>query len=314
MQHADDLADDPKGEVRPPRRALCFINPNARTGASDAVARAREVFAGAGMTLIEGDMTSLDAAGRCIDERAHEADAIIIGGGDGTISHQLPHLLAAKKPLGILPLGTANDLARTTGLPLDVGEAATVIVKGSRRPIDVGLINDTPYLNVASMGLTSMLSRRLKGETKRRFGRFGYWIEGLRAFHERKSFRVAIRTEAGRIWRRKALQIAVGNGRSYGGMLNIDEKAEVWDGLLHLYSVEPRPFLYLLRQAPGFFLGRLKHRDGILALEGAEFTIETNRPLEISADGEIKATTPARFAVMPAALDVFMPADLARRP
>ena len=310
--YADDLKDDPRSEARPPRRALCFINPNARTGATDVVARAREIFAGAGMTLIDGDMTSLDAAGRCIDERAHEADAIIIGGGDGTISHQLPHLLAAKKPLGVLPLGTANDLARTTGLPLDPVAAAAVIAKGARHRIDVGLINDTPYLNVASMGMTSMLSRRLKGETKRRFGRFGYWIEGLRVFNERKSFRVAIHTEEGRIWRRKALQIAVGNGRSYGGMLNIDESAEVWDGLLHLYSVEPRPFLYLLRQAPGFFLGRLKHRDGILALEGAEFMVETSRPLEISADGEIKATTPARFAVVPGALEMFMPAYLPR--
>ncbi|MCB1884952.1 MAG: lipid kinase [Geminicoccaceae bacterium] len=293
-----------------PRRALCLINPNARQGQGEVAARIRGTLASEGMELVECDTGSPKASGDFLRRHADGADAIVIGGGDGTISEQLPLLLELRKPLGVLPLGTANDLARSLGLPLDPVEAAAAVAAGRRRAIDVGLIDGrTPFLNVASMGLTSMLSRRLKGETKRRLGRLGYWLEGVKAFHERKPFRVTITAADGRTWRRKALQLAVGNGRSYGGMLVIDEEAEIWDGLLHLYSVEPRPFLYLLRQAPGFFLGRLRHRDGILALEGPMFAVETEKPIEISADGEIKGTTPARFEVVRHALEVFIPED-----
>ena len=292
----------------PPRRALCLINPNARDGQGAAAERIREVLASGGTELVECDASSPEASADFLRRHADGADAIVIGGGDGTISGQLPLLLELKKPLGVLPLGTANDLARSIGLPLDPVEAAAAVAGGRRRRIDVGLIDGkSPFLNVASMGLTSMLSRRLNGETKRRLGRLGYWLEGVRAFSERKPFKVTITAADGKTWRRKALQVAVGNGRSYGGMLVIDEEAEIWDGLLHLYSVEPRPFLYLLRQAPGFFLGRLRHRDGILSLEGASFTIEASHSLEISADGEIKGKTPARFEVLHGGLEVFIP-------
>lgn len=296
----------------PPATAICIINPNARIGDAATAARIRAALEEGGIALIPSECVTPEETSHFIRTRAPGAEAIILGGGDGTISHQLPLLMQLRKPLGVLPLGTANDLARTIGLPLDPIEAAKVIVKGLHRPIDVGLINGRPFLNVASMGLTSMLSRRLSGITKKRFGRFGYWIEGVRAFRERKSFRVWIEAEDGRHWKRRALQVAIGNGRSYGGMLVIDEDAEVWDGLLHLYCVEPRPFLQLLRQTPGFFLGRLKNREGILLLEGRGFTVRTNRPLEISADGEIKARTPATFGLLENALDVYVPAEPTR--
>ena len=83
-------------------------------------------------------------------------DRIVIGGGDGTISSALPELLALGKPLAVLPLGTANDFAATIGLPADPLEAADVALHGRPHAIDVGLANDRPFLNVASVGVATL--------------------------------------------------------------------------------------------------------------------------------------------------------------
>jgi diacylglycerol kinase family enzyme len=85
-----------------------------------------------------------------------DADLIVIGGGDGTISKALPQLLKLNKPFAALPLGTANDFARTIGLPPDPLEAAEVALSGREHRIDVGLVNDWPYLNIASVGVAKL--------------------------------------------------------------------------------------------------------------------------------------------------------------
>ena len=71
-------------------------------------------------------------------------DLIVIGGGDGTISKAMPQLLKLKRPFAVLPLGTANDFARTIGLPPDPLQAAEVALNGREHRIDVGLVNDAP--------------------------------------------------------------------------------------------------------------------------------------------------------------------------
>jgi diacylglycerol kinase family enzyme len=106
---------------------------------------------------------------RELEAHGKEVDLIVIGGGDGTISKALPQLLKLKRPFAVLPLGTANDFARTLGPAPDPLEAAEIALSGCEHRIDIGLVNDWPYLNVASVGIASKVAKMQSNELKRRW-------------------------------------------------------------------------------------------------------------------------------------------------
>ena len=146
-------------------RALLLLNPKARHGAAGAPA-AFDRLRDAGFDLIEptGEYNRYADAVRVF---AGEVDLVIAGGGDGTLTGAVDGLVETGLPLGILPLGTANDLARTIDLPLDPVAAADVIVAGHQRRIDLGWVNGTPFFNVASIGPTTGTTRRLARGSER---------------------------------------------------------------------------------------------------------------------------------------------------
>jgi diacylglycerol kinase (ATP) len=235
-----------------------------------------------------------------------EADFIIVAGGDGTVHHAAPKLLAAGKPFGILPLGTANDLARSLGLPDDPMDAARVMIEGNKRVIDLGDVNGEPFFNVASIGVSVALAQELTRETKRKFGTFGYVLAGMRALLRARRFRASIEAE-GRTARVRTFQIAVGNGRYYGGGMSVNEQCQIGDGRLYLYSLEMRSLWKLALMAFDFRSGSHGAWEEVRTDVGERFVVHTRRPREINADGEIVTRTPATFTIRRAALEVFAP-------
>ncbi|MFN3888797.1 MAG: lipid kinase [Beijerinckiaceae bacterium] len=282
-----------------PRRALLIRNPMSRRGGDD-IAPVLEFLRAGGLTLEEdGDRASVAQATR-------EADLVIVAGGDGTIHHAAPALIAARKPFGILPLGTANDLARSLDIPADPLEAARIILEGRTRSIDLGEVNGAPYFNVASMGVSVQLARELTRETKRRFGAFGYALAGARALLRARRFRAIIEAN-GRSARVRTFQIAVGNGRYYGGGMSVNENCRIGDGRLYLYSLEMRSLWKLALMALDFRAGAHGAWEDVRADAGESFVVHTTRPREINADGEIVTRTPATFTIRRNALEVFAP-------
>ena len=204
-------------------------------------------------------------------------------------------------------MGTANDLARTLGIPDDLGQAADVIVAGHRRRIDVGSVNGHPFFNVASIGLSVDLARSLDGGLKRRWGRLGYAIAAMRALTRARRFSASI-TEADQTWRTSTMQIAVGNGRFYGGGTVVAAHAAIDDGHLDLYSLELHTVWQLALMLRSFRSGEHGAWSEVTTARGTEFEIRTRRPLAVNADGELIAETPAVFKVHPEAVTVFAPA------
>jgi diacylglycerol kinase (ATP) len=242
-----------------------------------------------------------------IRERGNKADVIVLGGGDGTMNAASSALLEAARPFAILPLGTANDLARTLGIPQDPVAAAELILAGPTRRIDLGVVNDRHFFNVASIGLSVRVAKALTKEVKRRLGSWGYPLTVYRVLKEGHSFSAEIRGAAGSISLR-SIQLAVGNGRFYGGGLVVDEAAAIDDHTLHLYSLKPQPMWKLLSRALAFRQGRHDDPEAVEALAGARFEVLTKRPMPVNTDGEVTTSTPARFSVLPAALEVVAPA------
>lgn len=241
--------------------------------------------------------------------RLHEsADAIVVCGGDGSISSAAPSVMESRLPLGIIPAGTANDLARTLSIPLDFEAAADLIITGQTKRIDVGLVNGHAFFNVASIGLSSDLAQKLDPAIKKRFGRLGYAVAALRVLSSARQFRARI-VEKGHGTRVKTYQIAVGNGRLYGGGNVVAEAATIDDGRLDLYSLEMPSLWKSVLMARAFRAGTHGAWKEVRTAQCVEFNVETRHPMPVNTDGEIVTATPAHFQALPAAVSVFVPSD-----
>ncbi|MDF1749434.1 MAG: YegS/Rv2252/BmrU family lipid kinase [Alphaproteobacteria bacterium] len=294
-------------KANPPSKVDCFINPNARAAQemADTFVAALEK---AGIDVTVHWTKSSEQALQAIKDLP-ETDAILVGGGDGTISGLLPALLERKESIGILPLGTANDFARGVGIPPDPEAAAKVIAKGHRLSVDTGMVADRPFLNVASLGISVEIASLHEDRTKKLLGRFAYPIRWAEAWHRHRPLKLKITLDEETRHAHCSL-LAVGCGRHYGGGLTLHEKARLNDGLLRLYYVSPHNALHWLWFLPGLWRGTL--RDGEDAHTGTaqEVSIETrsNRSKKVNVDGEIVAQTPLKISIRPKSLTIFAPA------
>ena len=241
-----------------------------------------------------------------IRQHGPEVDLIIIGGGDGTLNTAVDALVEVARPVGILPMGTANDLARTLDIPISIPAACQAIARGNIRHIDLGCANGKYFFNVASLGLSVTITERLNGTIKGRWGIFAYAIAALQVLATSRLFTAEIRTQ-GLSYQVKTIQIAVGNGRYYGGGMTIAHDAAIDDCRLDLYSLGLERWWQILALFPALRQGRHQAWPGILSLNGTEFEVYTRHRLPINTDGEITVNTPARFQVVPQILPIFTP-------
>ena len=289
----------------PGRRALLLVNAKSRRGKVD-FAIAVDLLRQHDFELIEAFTRHALEIPQIILRHRNDVDCIILGGGDGTLNAAAEALINAGLPLGVLPMGTANDFARTLGIPTTLPEACKVIVGGILHPIDVGGVNGKYFFNVASMGLSVQCARRLTGEVKRRWGVLGYAICARDALKATRTFSAQITCD-GQKSRVRSIQIAVGNGRYYGGGLAVAEHAAIDDARLDLYSLRPQSIWSLMALIPSLRSGRHGQWEGVDMLHGQQIRIDTDEPMRINTDGEVTTRTPAEFRVLAGALSVFVP-------
>ena len=167
-------------------------------------------------------------------------DAIVAVGGDGTIVRLIGRAMSAGVPIGIVPSGTFNELARTLNVPLDVGAACEVIARGHSRLVDVGHVNGAWYLSEASIGISSRAARMQTSDLKQRLGYFAVLTTALQAlWYARPMF--AEVTYDDNVVTFKTVQVTVANSHRFGGVFNVSD-AGIDDGWLDLYSVEIETF------------------------------------------------------------------------
>lgn len=288
-----------------PRRAVLLANPGARRGGEGIEALADRLRAG-GVDVLQEAMETPEAITATLVRHGDDADCVVVAGGDGSINMAAAGIKASGLTLGILPMGTANDLARTLGVPEEPEAAVDLILAGRRRRIDLGTVNGKPFFNVASIGLSTDLARALSGELKKRWGRVGYAVAALRVLAKARRFSAVVR-EGDETRRTRTMQIAVGNGRFYGGGTVVAEHAAIDDGHLDLYSLEMRRVWSLALMLRSFRAGEHGAWSEVRTARGTEFEIRTVKPRPVNADGEIVTQTPARFEVHPNAVSVFVP-------
>jgi YegS/Rv2252/BmrU family lipid kinase len=307
MSVSEDPGPDPAeaGSAWHPRRALLVSHAKHRRADTGFIAAAATLQA-AGLELVQQSCHGPAELSAIIRRHAGSVDLLVLAGGDGTMNAAAAALIETGLPLGILPLGTANDLARTLGIPPDAEAAAQVILEGHRRRIDLGEVNGHPFFNVASIGLSVAVTKELTGELKRRWGRLAYAIAALRVLPRARPFRAEIICD-GQRHHVRTLQVAFGNGRYYGGGMAVEEDAEPNDGVLHLYSLEFDSAWWLAPLLPALRTGRQGRWRQVRTAACREVEIRTRRPRSVNADGELIARTPARLRVLHRAVAVLVP-------
>lgn len=283
--------------------ALLIINPNSRKGAETDITEGIELLESAGFLLIKVESKSAEDTARLVDRYHNEIELVIIGGGDGSINSAAAPVYRHNLTLAILPLGTANDLARSLGLPTDLLEVFKIIAAYKRRKIDLGSFDGHYFFNAANIGLGTHVTRELTPEIKKRWGVFSYLRAAFAAFKTNRKFRATINVD-GNEYCVKSIQIAIGNGRFYGGGNIIDENATIDDGLLKLYSLPPQSMWELLRMAPWLRAGKQRQLERTFTAVGHRIEIHTMPIRSIYADGEPVSRTPAVFKIIPQALNV----------
>ncbi|APH71085.1 lipid kinase [Aquibium oceanicum] len=287
------------------KRALLLFNPNARRG-REGVGKVVERLAAGGLSVTVEHFSALPEIARDIVRLRESADLIVLCGGDGTVASGAMAVVESGLPLGIIPMGTANDLARTLEIPMEFEQAADLIVAGRTRRIDVGSVNGHAFFNVASIGLSSDLARKLDAGLKRRWGRLGYAVAAMRVLSRARPFHATI-TEKGVTTDVNTYQIAVGNGRHYGGGNVVQEQASIDDGNLDLYSLEVSNVWKLAMMLRSFRSGRHGLWKEVRTAKCTRFDVSTKRPRPVNTDGEIVTSTPASFMVHPGAVEVYVP-------
>lgn len=282
------------------------MNPRARGGAESAD-RAARLLGDLGLDLVVEPTSDPSRFPELIGRHLGRIDRVIVGGGDGTLNAAVQVLVEPGLALGIIPLGTANNLARTLGIPADIEAACAASAGNVRRRIDLGRVNDRYFCTTASLGLSVQITEELSSDAKRKWGAVAYALAAIRAIRRARPIRADIEWEGG-IRHSRTVQIVVGNGRYYGAALAVAEDAAIDDARLDLYSLEVRHWWELLKLAPSLKRGTHGKRSEVEALRARAFVIRTRERLPIDLDGELGAETPGHFQVVPRALEVLVPA------
>ena len=289
------------------KKALLLINRYSRRG-ERSLPLAVEYFYDHDLELIIKPVKHSRELGLVVREYHQQIDCVIVGGGDGTLNAVVDSLVETNLPLGILPLGTANDLARTLNIPANIKDACDVIANGQLRSIDLGQVNGKYFFNVASIGLSVDITNKLSHCLKRRWGVFAYGITALQVIGSTRRFPATVKVDQ-KLIPLKTIQIAIGNGKYYGGGMAIADDAKIDDQRLDLYSIELKHWWQIFPLIWHLPRGEQDRLKWVKTLEGKEIEIHTRKSYDINTDGEITTITPAKFKVIPHALKVFVPSS-----
>lgn len=226
-------------------------------------------------------------------------------GGDGLIGSVGGALAGAPLPLGMIPAGRGNDLARGLGIPADSELALELVLSGTTREIDVGEANGARFLGIASVGFDSR-ANQIANATRLPSGRLVYALAAVRALATWRPvrFTIALDTETKRF---TGYTVALANNGYYGAGMNLAPESDIADGLLDLVTVSGTNRGRFLAHLPKVFSGKHIELDEVECIKVREVEVSASRPFEVYADGDPLTRLPARFRVLHRALTVIAP-------
>jgi diacylglycerol kinase (ATP) len=237
---------------------------------------------------------------------AEGADVVAVAGGDGTLGEAVNGLVGTEARLGLLPLGTGNDFARSLGIGTDLARAVHTLFHGAPRAVDLGRAHDRWFINVAGCGFDAVVAERINRGFRYLRGTAAYLAA---VFQTLLTFRPAAMrlTVDGETQEMRAMLCAVANAQSYGGGMRVAPGAVLDDGLFDLCILGDAGKIEFLRAFPRVFRGTHVAHPKVTMMRARCVIIESDPPLPVLADGELLGVTPVEFAIAPRAIQVMTP-------
>lgn len=293
-------------------RAKVFVNASSGSDAkADVPERLRALFESSGINAdIEYVAAGVNLAEKSRNAADSGADLVIAGGGDGTLSATAAGIAGTDATFGVLPVGTLNHFARDLGLPLDLDEAARVIVEGKTTEVDAAEVNGKIYINNSILGLYPIY-RFLNASYQKRVGstRIAQLMAIASVFWRYPSMRIQLHAEGVHIERRTPYVLIANNRHAMEGY-RLGARESMTEGKLWVYILRDRGRLGLFRLIVKLVTGRLHGSDHFEIFPVEEFRIEANRGkrIGVALDGEITVmATPLHYRILPRALKVRVP-------
>lgn len=246
------------------------------------------------------------------------ADFLVAAGGDGTLGEVAGAVVESGQRqvrLGVLPLGTGNDFARTLGVWGEPERALGALFEGETRRVDVGRIEcggrERVWLNVAGCGFDSLVARRINGWGRRKTmrharGLAAYLLSTACELASFRAFDLTLELDGERI-ETGAVLCAIGNAQSYGGGMRVCPNAHLDDGLFDVCVVQRVNRSEFLRAFPGVFAGRHTHHPRVMMRRCRSVRVRSKQSVPVLADGEIVGLAPFRCEIFPDALEMCGP-------
>lgn len=237
-------------------------------------------------------------------------EMIVAAGGDGTLNEVVNGIGATTSDirLGLIPLGTGNDFARTLGLPTDLDEAIAVLAAGQTRAIDLIRVTSDKvryFVNVSAGGFSGLVNEKLTPAMKKTWGPLAYLRSAVAALPQLRAYRTKVSFTKGKRSTSSTLSlynVVIANGRYVGGGTLIAPRASIDDGLLDIILIKERSAAKLALLAAKVALGHHLSSDAIVFRRGAKVTVNSRPGMWFNVDGELVGNEPATFEVLPRAL------------
>ncbi|MEK3980277.1 diacylglycerol kinase [Psychrobacillus sp. FSL K6-2836] len=256
-------------------------------------------------TTAEGD--AIEAAKKAVE---NGFDIIIASGGDGTLNEVVAGVSEFEKrpKIGLIPMGTTNDFARAVHIPRDIKKAVEIIVKGDTIPVDVGLVNDRYFINIAGGGRITELTYEVPSKLKTMLGQLAYYLKGIEMLPSINATKVRIEYD-GEVFDDEAMMFLVGLTNSVGGFEKLAPSSSINDGLFSLLILKKLNIAEFIRVASLALRGEHLTDPHVIHKKAKHIKVTSDDKVLLNLDGEYGGTIPATFQNLYRHIEVFVPID-----
>ena len=239
-------------------------------------------------------------------------ELVIAAGGDGTLNEVINGIgedLGGAR-VGLIPLGTGNDFARSIGVPTDLEAAIDLIRAGTTRAVDLVRVTSDElryFVNVSAGGFSGLVDEKLTPEMKKTWGPLAYLRSAAAAWPELRAYHTTLAFDEDESLMLELYNVVVANGRYVAGGTLIAPEAEIDDGLLDIVLIPKRPAPELAMAMAQIALGTHLSSKTIVFRRAAKLTVNSKPGMWFNVDGELVGNEPARFEIVPRALRFIAP-------
>lgn len=235
-------------------------------------------------------------------------DMIIAAGGDGTLNEVVAGVSPyPKRPkIGLIPMGTTNDFARALRIPRDIDQALDIIIANDTIPVDVGVVNDRHFINIAGGGKMTELTYEVPSKLKTVLGQLAYYLKGIEMIPSIRASEMRIEYD-GEVFDDEAMMFLVGLTNSVGGFEKLAPDSSINDGLFTLIILKKCNIAEFIRVASLAVRGEHFNDPNVIYTQASNIRVTSSDRVQLNLDGEYGGTIPAEFKNLYRHIEVFVP-------